>query len=84
MLYAGQNATGRAQRFQAGVYDVARGNLGLIGNDAARSIDVATGHQATICRDTGLATCTTLAAGRHNTLPAGFDLAVSSLRVTPG
>jgi Domain of unknown function (DUF1929)/F5/8 type C domain len=84
VLYSGQNATGRAQRFQAGVYDVARGNLGVIGNDAARSIDVATGHQATICRDSGLTTCTTLAAGRHNTLPAGFDLAVSSLRVRPG
>ena len=28
ILYAGHNATGRAQRFQAGAYDVLRGNLG--------------------------------------------------------
>jgi hypothetical protein len=82
VLYAGQNATGRAQRFQAGAYDVQRGNLGVIGNDLARSLDVAAGYQATLCPDPGLTgTCTTLAAGRHNTLPAGIDLAVSSLRV---
>jgi hypothetical protein len=84
VLYAGQNATGRAQRFQAGAYDVARGNLGVIGNDLARSLDVAPGYQATICRATGLVDCTTLPAGRHNTLPAGFDLAVSALRVRQG
>ena len=54
VLYAGQNATGRAQRFQAGAYDVLRGNLGLIGNDLARSLDVAPGYEATLCRDTGL------------------------------
>jgi hypothetical protein len=83
VLYAEPNATGRAQLFEAGAYDVARGSLGVIGNDAARSLDVASGHQATICRDSGLAGCTTLAAGRHNSLPAGYDLAISSLRVRP-
>jgi hypothetical protein len=82
VLYAGQTATGRAQRFQAGAYDVLRGNLGVVGNDVARSLDVAAGYEVTLCRDTGLAGgCTTLAAGRHATLPAGYDLAVSSLRV---
>jgi hypothetical protein len=83
ILYSGTNATGRAQRFQAGAYDVLRGNLGVIGNDLARSLDVAPGYVATICRHTGLVECTTLPAGRHNTLPAGYDLAVSSLRVSP-
>ena len=83
ILYSGQNATGRAQRFQAGAYDVLRGNLGVIGNDLARSLDVAPGYQATVCVDAGLLNCTTLPAGRHNTLPAGFDLALSSLRVSP-
>jgi hypothetical protein len=82
VLYAGQNATGRAQRFQAGAYNVLRGNLGVIGNDLARSLDVAPGYEATLCRDAGLTGgCTTLGAGRYNTLPAGYDLAVSSLRV---
>jgi hypothetical protein len=83
IVYSGQNATGRAQRFQAGAYDVLRGNLGVIGNDLARSLDVAPGYRATICAAAGLLNCTTLPAGRHNTLPAGFDLAVSSLRVSP-
>jgi Domain of unknown function (DUF1929)/F5/8 type C domain/Galactose oxidase, central domain len=82
VLYAGQDATGRAQRFQSGAYDVLRGNLGVIGNDLARSLDVAPGYEVTLCRDAGLGgTCTTLAAGRYATLPAGLDLAVSSLRV---
>ena len=54
ILYSGQNATGRAQRFQAGAYDVLRGNLGVIGNDLARSLDVAPGYQATICATAGL------------------------------
>ena len=81
ILYAGPNATGRAQRFQAGAYDVLRGNLGLIGNDLARSLDVAAGYEVTLCRDLALTGCTVLAAGRHGTLPAGYDLAVSSLRV---
>jgi hypothetical protein len=81
---AGYNifCAGRAQRFQAGAYDVLRGNLGVIGNDLARSLDVAPGYEATLCRDAGLTGgCTTLGAGRYNTLPAGYDLAVSSLRV---
>jgi hypothetical protein len=83
VLYSGQNYTGRVQRFQAGAYDLFRGNLGIIGNDAARSLEVAPGFTATICRDVGLTPCTTLPAGRYGTLPAGYDLAISSLRVSP-
>ncbi len=83
ILYSGQNATGRAQRFQAGAYDVLRGNLGVIGNDLTRSLDVAPGYRVTICAAAGLVGCTTLPAGRHNTLPAGYDLTLSSLRVSP-
>jgi len=81
ILYSGTSASGRAQRLEAGAYDLTRGNLGVIGNDAARSLDVAPGYTATICRDIGLTPCTTLAAGRHATLPAGYDRAISSLRV---
>jgi hypothetical protein len=83
ILYSGQNATGRTQRFQAGAYDLTRGNLGIIGNDATRSMDVAPGYTATICRDIGLTPCTTLPAGRYATMPGGWDLAVSSLRINP-
>jgi hypothetical protein len=83
VAYSGLDATGRAQRFEVGEYDVLRGNLGLIGNAAARSIDIAPGYRATICRHADLVECTDLAAGRHATLPAGFDLAISSLRVMP-
>jgi hypothetical protein len=81
VLYADQNTTGRAQRFQAGEYDVQRGNLGVVGDNQARSLDVSPGFEATICRDPGLVDCTTLGTGQYATLPAGFDLAVSSLRV---
>ena len=85
VAYAGANATGRSQRFEAGSYDADRGNLGLIGNNAARSVDVAPGYQATICPEPGLTgACTTLPAGRHAPLPAGLDLAMSSVRVTRG
>ena len=81
VAYANPDATGRAQRFEAGSYDAARGNLGLIADNATRAIDVAPGYQATICRDSGLAGCTTLGPGRAAPLPAGYDAAVSSLRV---
>lgn len=81
VLYADQNTAGRVQRFQAGEYDVVRGNLGVVGDDQARSLDVAPGFEATLCRDPGLVDCTTLGAGHYATLPAGYDLAVSSLRV---
>jgi hypothetical protein len=83
VAYSGLGATGRAQRFEVGRYDVGRGNLGLVGADATRSLDVAPGYRATICRDAGLLGCTDLGAGRHTPLPAGFDLTISSLRVTP-
>jgi hypothetical protein len=82
VAYSATDTTGRAQRFEAGSYDVLRGNLGLIGNDAARSLVIAPGYEATICRDAGLTGCTTLPAGRHAPLPAGLDQAMSSLRVT--
>lgn len=81
VAYANADATGRAQRFEAGGYDVGRGNLGLIGDDGARAIDVAPGFQATVCRDTGLSGCTTLGPGRAAPLPAGYDAAISSMRV---
>lgn len=85
VAYAGVGATGRAQRFEAGQYELGRGNLGLVGNDLARSVEIAPGFSAIICRDAGMAGgCTTLAAGRYDTLPAGFDRAMSSLRVRPG
>jgi hypothetical protein len=83
VLYSGQSYTGRVQRFQAGAYDLFRGNLGVIGNDAARSLEVAPGFTATLCKDVALTPCTTLPAGRYATMPAGYDLAVSSLRVRP-
>ena len=54
-----------------------QGSLGLIGNDTMSSIDVANGWQATICTDDLLVGCTDLGPGVHNTLPAGFDNAVS-------
>ena len=79
--YSGLGATGRAQGFEVGAYDATRGNLGLVGTAATRSLDVRAGYAATLCRGTGLLDCTSLAAGRHTLLPAGFDLAVRSLRV---
>jgi hypothetical protein len=83
VAYSGLGATGRAQRFEAGQYGPARGNLGIIGDNAMRSVDVAPGFRATLCRSSGVIDCVTLPAGRHGTLPGGFDLSVSSLRVAP-
>ena len=48
--YSGLDATGRAQRFEAGAYEAARGNLGLVGADATRSVEIASGYRATLCR----------------------------------
>jgi Domain of unknown function (DUF1929)/F5/8 type C domain len=81
VAYSGLNLTGRAQRFEAGAYEAARGNLGHVGADATRSVEIQAGYVATLCRDGGLLDCVTLPPGRHPALPAGFDLAVSSLRV---
>ena len=80
--YSGLDATGRAQRFEVGAYEAARGNLGLVGADAARSVEIASGYRATLCRDPGLLGCTTLEAGRRSPLPPGFDRSITSLRVT--
>ena len=79
---SGLDGTGRAQRFEAGAYEAARGNLGLVGADATRSVEIASGYRATLCRDAGLLGCTTLGTGRRSPLPFGFDSSISSLRVT--
>ncbi len=84
VAYGGVGFTAQAQAFEAGAYDLFRGNLGQVGNDAMRSIEVSSGFTATICRDPGIVNCTTLAAGRHSSLPAGFEGATSSLRVQRG
>ena len=81
VAYSGTGLTGRAQRFEAGAYEAARGNLGLVGADAVRSVEIQDGYIGSLCRDAGLLDCVTLPPGRHPALPAGFDLAVSSLRV---
>ena len=83
VAYSGLDATGRAQRFEVGRYDVGRGNLGLVGADATRSLDVAPGYRATICRDAGLLGCTIWARAGTRRCAAGFDLTISSLRVAP-
>jgi hypothetical protein len=80
--YSGLDATGRAQRFEVGAYEAARGNLGFVGADATRSVEIASGYRATLCRDAGLSVCTTLGSGRRSPLPSGYDLSISSLRVT--
>jgi hypothetical protein len=82
IAYSGLDATGRAQRFEVGAYEAARGNLGLVGADATRSVEIASGYRGTLCRDAGLLGCTTLATGRSSPLPAGLDLSITSLRVT--
>ena len=79
--YSGLDATGRAQRFEVGAYEAARGNLGLVGADATRSVEIASGYRATLCRNPGLGNCTTLGAGRRSPLPSGLDSSISSLRV---
>ena len=80
--YSGLDATGRAQRFEVGAYEAARGNLGLVGADATRSVEIASGYRATLCRDAGLLGCTTLGVGRRSPMPSSFDRTISSLRVT--
>ena len=79
--YSGLGASGRTQRFEAGAYEAGRGNLNLVGADAIRSVTVMNGYRATLCREAGLVGCTTLGPGAYASLPSGFDLAVSSLRV---
>jgi hypothetical protein len=82
IAYSGLDATGRAQRFEVGTYEAGRGDLGLVGADAARSVEIASGYRATLCRDAGLLGCTTFTAGRRSPLPPGLDLSITSLRVT--
>ena len=81
VLYADTGLAGRAQPFQAGAYDTVRGNLAQIGNDQARSLSVAPGYSATICKDTAFAGGCTILTGQQPTLPAGYDRMISSLRV---
>ena len=47
------------------------------------SVDVAAGWRATLCIDDTMTTCTTLLPGPAATLPAGFDNAVSAVRIEP-
>jgi hypothetical protein len=82
IAFSNQSFGGRVQRFEAGAYEASRGNLGQVGADAIRSVVVAAGYRATLCRDAGLADCTTLNAGSYATLNTRTDRAVSSLAVT--
>ncbi len=83
VAYRDVNRAGTQQPFEPGSWLVSKGGLGLIGNDTMSSIDVANGWQATICTNDLLVGCTDLGPGVHNTLPTGYDNAVSSLRITP-
>jgi hypothetical protein len=82
VAYSEQTYSGRAQRFEVGAYEASRGNLGQVGADAIRSVEVAAGYRATLCRDPGLAVCTTLSAGRYPFLAMATDRSASSLAVT--
>ena len=47
-----------------------------------RSVDIASGYRATLCRDAGLGRLYDAVRGRMPPLPTGFDRSVSSLLVT--
>ena len=91
VAYSGLNLTGRAQRFEAGAYEAARGNLGQVGADArALGRDPGRATSATLCRDAGLLDCVDAAAragtpalpGRlrpRGQLAAGSAVAVTGL-----
>ena len=81
VAYSGTATGGRAQRFEVGRYDARDGNLGQVGEDAMRSAVVAPGYQAVACRTAWLSECTTLVAGRYDTMPIGYNAVASSLRV---
>jgi hypothetical protein len=82
VAYSERNFTGRTQRFEVGTYDVGRGNLGYVGDNAMRSLMVGNGYRATICRDPLLVLCTTVSAGVKASLSSTWDRTVSSVRVT--
>lgn len=82
VAFEGLERIGKAQRFEVGRYDAANGELGVVGEDAIRSFDVAPGHRATLCRDRALGTCTVFEPGHHELHGELADV-VSSLRVAP-
>ena len=83
IAYAGTGGSGTMQLLEAGTWQSSRGSLGYVGNDQISSVDVAAGWRATLCADDTMTTCTTVLPGATATLPAGFDNAVSAVRVEP-
>lgn len=80
--YAGRSLTGASQTFDPGTYRADRGQLDGVGNDAIRSLSVASGYRVVGCTDEGGSTCTTVNAGDTNSLAAPYDGTISELRVT--
>ena len=83
IAYAGTGASGTTQLLEAGTWKSSRGSLAYVGNDQLSSVDIAAGWRATLCVDDSMTTCTTLLPGAAATLPAGFDNAVSGIRIEP-
>lgn len=83
VVYGGVNGSGVGQQLEPGTWQASRGSLASVGNDQASSIDVARGWSATICTDDAMTACTTMLPGAPTSLPAGFDNAVSAIRIRP-
>ena len=83
IVYTGLNGSGVAQQLEPGTWRATRGSLAQVGNDQASSIDIARGWSATVCADDAMTTCTTLLPGAPTSLPAGFDNAISAVRLQP-
>jgi Galactose oxidase-like, Early set domain/Galactose oxidase, central domain len=83
LLYSGLARTGRSQPIEQGTWRASRGSLGQVGDDAARSADIADGWTVRMCRDDASSDCVTLGPGVRTPLPQGFDSRVSSAVVRP-
>ncbi|GAA2384207.1 hypothetical protein [Catellatospora methionotrophica] len=53
VAYADRNFTGAKQSYGAGVFDAAKKELGVVGNDAITSLYVASGYRAVACDNGG-------------------------------
>jgi hypothetical protein len=83
IAYSDTNAAGISQVLEAGTWRASRGNLGYVGNDQISSIDIADGWSATVCTDDAMTQCATLLPSPATSLPAGFDNAISAIRLQP-
>lgn len=82
--YENANRTGDSQDFGLGKFSAKRGHLTPVGDNTIKSLTVAAGYHATVCRGEEFADCAAVKAGNYDQVGKRFSGRISSIRVEAG